>query len=483
MQCAEVCVAADGRNADEIRVLAHFKRLFELWQGDRELRSQARNNPAERERLLSERGISLHADEVAPFWRVIDLELTGGPEHARALREWEQHPVGELLARRGRDSQQRLIEACKDRVATGVAQFDAWRRRQSARAKSESYATSLDGFTPPLFAFELSKGCSKQCWFCSFSPPKLERNFLHTPTNQELWRDILATAWDLFGPACRTSVCYHSTEPSDNPDYLDFLADFHDIFGVYPQTTTADPLKDVEWTRRILRARKDDPSNVDRFSVLTPRVLRDIHRTFTAEELLEVPLVLQNTGALAFKNHCGNALQHEKRFQLEQQELLTLMPQGTESKPQLTLECTVGFLVNMVDRSIELISPCNASARWPLGRRVYAEGTFVDAASFRAFVTDTIEHCAREHLGPNDRLAFREDLAYENCDDGFSLVARFHRHDLRGNPYFRSLGELINGGTLTTGEVVEKLVDEGMPVPTTITWLDRLYQRGLLAQT
>ena len=142
----------------------------------------------------------------------------------------------------------------------------------------------MDEFAPPLFAFELSKGCSKQCWFCSFSPPQLQNNFLRTPANRAFWRSILTEAWNLCGTACQSSVCYHSTEPSDNPDYLDLLEDFHDVFGVYPQTTTADPLKDVAWTRRILDNRRRDPTNIDRFSVLTLRILRQIYATFSAEE-------------------------------------------------------------------------------------------------------------------------------------------------------------------------------------------------------
>ena len=32
-----------------------------------------------------------------------------------------------------------------------------------------------------------------------------------------------------------------------------------------------------------------------------------------------------------------------------------------------TIECTCGYLVNMVDRTIRLITPCTVSERWPLG--------------------------------------------------------------------------------------------------------------------
>ena len=43
-----------------------------------------------------------------------------------------------------------------------------------------------------------------------------------------------------------------------------------------------------------------------------------------------------------------------------------------------TIACVSGFLFNMVERNVRLISPCNASERWPLGYRIYDEGTFTD---------------------------------------------------------------------------------------------------------
>jgi len=469
-------------SATQVRQMAHLKRLAELWQGDAEFRSAAGDHPDSRNALLAERGIALQADEVAPFWGVIDAERAGREGRESAVLQWESHPVGRLWERWARESKERLLAAGKARFSTGSARFDAWRRRQIARTRSESYVPSMDEFAPPLFAFELSKGCSKQCWFCSFAPPKLQNVFLHTGENRRLWREVLATAQDLFGTACRTGVCYHSTEPSDNPDYLEFLEDFHDLIGVYPQTTTADPLKDVEWTRRMLGSRQSDPTNVDRFSVLTLRALREIHRTFSAEELLDVTLVLQNKGALTIKNECGRALDHLGRLRREQDEMQTMTPQGLAITPQLTLECTVGFLVNMVDRSIRLISPCNASDRSPLGCIVHAEGTFEDAAGFRDFVVRATDQCVAEHLGRDDRLAFRDDLVFESGDDGFSLVARYLRHDLRGNPHFRALGELVGSGAHTTGEVLDRLIGDGMPAPAAIAWLDRLYQKGLLAE-
>jgi radical SAM family RiPP maturation amino acid epimerase len=322
------------------------------------------------------------------------------------------------------------------------------------------------------------------CSFCAFDPSRLQAWFAYTDPNRDLWRDLLATSWELFGPGCRAATCYHATEPTDNPDYLHFLEDFHRIIGNLPQTTTARPLKDVEWTRALLSMRAAcDPEGVDRFSVLGTRALHRLHKAFTPEELRDVLLVIHKPG-MREKAFSGRIMAQADAVIEGLQARVPANSGPTLLPPQMTIECVCGYLVNLVDRSIKLISPCNASQRWPLGYQVHAEGTFRNAAEFKGFILNSIDECMPAHLGPHDRVALRPGLQYERHEDGFSLVGRYRRHQLRGDPQLVALGDLLRQGDSTPGEVTEAFVGAGNPLfgLLAVSWLDKLYQSGLLAE-
>jgi len=463
-------------------VIAHLKRLLELLEGDPDFAREAREDPPARQKLLNEAGLDFAAAELAPFWALLTLKGISQQDFDCQREEFREHPLLALWrdwSRKQAAWQEREISAW---VPWGDPRVSAWRARQLARVKSDVIADGRLTYSP-LFAFELSLGCSAQCWFCAFDPPRLQGVFAYAPPNRELWRDLLETAWELFGPGCRSATCYHGTEPTDNPDYLRFLDDFREVFGNYPQTTTARPLKNLEWTRRLLTLRTSDPGGVDRFSVLGPQALRNIHRTFTPEDLLAVNLVIHQAGATD-KALSGRAIARAAARPAEPPADARAERFHVALPPPLTIECVCGFLVNMVDRSIRLVSPCNASPLWPRGYQVHAEGTFRDAAEFRGFILQSVADHMPAHLGPTDRLAFRRGLRYERHDDGFSLIARYRRHDLRGDPRLGLLGDLLLGGARTVGGAIDTLVQAGDPLfaLAAVSWIDRLYQGGLLAE-
>ena len=150
--------------------------------------------------------------------------------------------------------------------------------------------------THPILAFELSAGCTIGCWFCGVSADRFHGNFAYTAENARLWRAILDHCVDLFGTGAQTGFCYWATDPTDNPDYPRFLADYHAATGNLPQTTTAAPLKNLAFTREILRLSDQHRCVINRFSILTLRILDAVHAAFSAEELMGVELVLQNRG-------------------------------------------------------------------------------------------------------------------------------------------------------------------------------------------
>ena len=457
--------------------VAHTKRFIERLEGDHEFRQIARQSPSSLDRHLENAGIDLAASALEPFCKLVDPACRTESTRKAIVDEVRASSLGRLWETwtKQLEEQYRIAE---DNAVPTDHRVLSWRQRRIRRARSECLHSSLRT-SFPLFAFELSRGCSVQCWFCAFDPPKLKDNFSYTQENRRLWREMLGVAWDLFGPGCRTAVCFHATDPTDNPDYCEFVRDVRELYGVHPQTTTARPLKNITWTRELLRSQNVLPCSFDRFSVLTVNELRKIHAAFSAEELISTSLAFQNRGALTHKARSGRTL--TRRDRLEAEELVVQDEPLRPSVTQGTIECTCGYLVNMLDRTVKLVSPCFASDRWPLGYIVHGEGTFNDAAEFRDVLLRIVQESMPEHKGPGDRIAFREDMDYQPQPDGFVMTSRYRKHGAKESRLVAQLGELIRCGTLTTGEITDRMIHEGMSGLAVASWLDRLYQGGLLA--
>jgi len=459
--------------------IAHTKRFLERLGGDQDFRHAAWQSPSTLDGLLESAGIDLPASALQPFCRLVGPECRTQDARNAILDEVRTYPLGQLWDAWTNNLNEQCRLAETQAVAT-VPRLLSWRRRQIRRAKSECISDG-DRSTFPLFAFELSRGCSVQCWFCAWDPPKLRDYLPYTPENRQLWREILGAGWDVFGSGCKTAVCFHATDPSDNPDYFEFLRDVRELYGVHPQTTTARPLKNITWTRELLSLQSVLPPSFDRFSVLTVNELRKIHTTFSAEELINTSLAFQNRGALAHKARSGRTLAGHHRIEAEER-----VVQDEPMRPNViqgTIECTCGYLVNMLDRTVKLVSPCFASERWPLGYTVHAEGTFSDAAEFRDVLLRTVDEAMAEHKEAGERIAFREDLAYLPQSDGFVLTSRYRQHGAKASRLVAQLGELIRCGTFSAGEITDRMILEGMSGLDAAAWLDRLYQGGLLADT
>src|SRR6185295_5508555 len=109
---------------------------------------------------------------------------------------------------------------------------------------------------------------------------------------------------------------------------------------------------------------------------------------FTAEELAQVELVLHNRESLiSHKAVAGRAMERRDRLRIQ------------EPDPQPTIACVTGFLVNMVKRTIALITPARATPARPLGYDVFAERTFDGARAFRAALDEMIAIFMRTEIG------------------------------------------------------------------------------------
>lgn len=462
---------SDGRRAmlarrsdEERRLLAEIKRLIERCRGDASFLEEMTAGP-ERSRAAATRcGLTIDPQQALPLFAAM-ADDASEPDYAAAplARLW--HDFSEDLRALWLDC--REIGACPQ----ASPPFDAWRNRQIRRCDCQLGRLGRD-IIHSLVAFELSAGCSVGCWFCGISADRFRGHFPYTPANAELWRGMLGEVVDLFGTAAASGFCYWGTDPCDNPDYPEFMRDFADATGALPPTTTAIPLKDVALTRRILALEQAYGYCANRFSILNLKMLDRVHAEFSAEELFDVELVLQNPEAATPRAFAGRARTRRPAIRAE--------AEAKRSADDMTIACVTGFLVNMVERTVRLITPVPASERWPLGYRTFETRTFQTGAEFGQAMREMIDRHMPTAPASGNRLRFRPDLTYRSFDDGFEVTSRSTRFALSGSPAAALLGELVASGESAPREIQARLIGAGANVFSAIGWIQQLFDRGLL---
>ena len=350
--------------------------------------------------------------------------------------------------------------------------FARWRQRQIYRANLE-IGVSLTPNPHIPASFELSRGCSVGCWFCSLSPPKLDDVFRYTPENVRLWREVLEVIGGVSGPAARRTICYSGTDPFDNPDYECFVDDFVSSFGDVPFTSTAIPTRDVERTRVLLAT---SPAYRVRFSVLSVGALAKIHTAFSPGETLHVLFGLRNEGATdaRYVNFAGRARDDVARYRKYQ-----------PGSPVIsTPSCESGFKFNLAERTIRLVSPCAPDDRWPMGYRVYDEASFETGADVAQIVEDMMFRHMTMTASDLPVLRFPRHLRYEPIHTGFALIGprmRQRFEDTSDMSSMARLGELIAAGKHGAGAIVTLLDREcGVTREAVTATLEELFHLGVL---
>ena len=400
------------------------------------------------------------------------------PDYRQYLNSQESHPWS--LAKLWCDYRSELCQVSQMQLQAGDCaevnpRFHWWRQRQIRRCKNELGYSGAE-YTHPIMAFELSQGCSIGCWFCGISAEKFHGNFPYTRDNARLWKEVLGEGVDLFGTAMQTGFCYWATDPTDNPNYPEFIEDFYFSTGSLPQTTTAAPLRDLAFTAKILRLHDQYRCGGNRFSILSLKTFDSVHATFSSDDLFGVEVVPLNSESLYTKAPAGRARDRMQKVRADAQPG-AIVPTKTG---QTTIACVSGFLVNMVNRRIQLISPTRSCELWPLGYRIFGERQFGTAREFRAAIEDLIAAHMPQGASSTDILSFREDLDYYRESDRFELRAATGHFGLGGFAGAGQLGDWIHAGNKTAGEILAALARDGADVFVTADALQKLFNRGLL---
>lgn len=452
------------RDDDTLEKIAQVKRFSECLIGDHLFRDRLTQSPGQALEITHDRGIDLDPLDLAPMWKnglklsFSDKDKDGRLPLVNLWLDWLRD------LRKFRDSLRGLgEELCPNR------RFVSWRQRQITR--SDSQIGDMDKTIPhPVVAFELSQGCTRGCWFCGLRADSFKGYLPYNQKNRVLWREILTSFKEIFGGLIETGFCYWATEPTDNPDYLSFIDDFYKIAGIYPQTTSAAPAKNLEWSRKLLKRYASLRSIPCRFSILDVDTLNIVHSAFTPRELLTTELILHVKGSIIPKAQAGRLRKSNDKFKEKEKGIRHFN----------TIACVSGFLVNMVTKNIKLISPCAASERWPLGYRIHAEAEFTDALSFQDKLSAIVDHCMPDLSGMDGLISFRSDLNYRETAEGMELKNAYMRYTFDNNKLWRIIGSDLIEGKYKWDPLIERLTEKGIDILSAMSMLQNLYEKGLL---
>ena len=439
--------------------VAHTKRFLEYWTADVEFRKIYDEFP---EKAMTQYG--LKADH-SRLQALIDRNAVG--IQTEEVMEYRAFIRSKLEFRH-----RYRVEG-----APSNEKFRLWRERQMRRAFWELSPTRADAVVHAPICFELSAGCTVGCWFCGVAAESFAGNFEYTPENVTLWREVLGITHEIVGDGAGCGFCYWATDPLDNPDYESLITDFHDILGRLPQTTTAIPLRDVERTRSLLQLSARLSEGIERFSVLSRGQFKRIMESFTAEELVMVELIPQFNHNVSPKVLAGSA---RNRLKAGKKVVPMTTPKSTEDGG--TIACVSGFLVNMVERKVQLISPCTANQRWPLGYIVFYEFKFNTAAEFRDGMESAIANAMRMNVDNDDAVRLHPKLKMTRHENGVTLSSSAINLDMASQIESSVLSELIAKGE-TLSEIANQRAERcGVPHAWTHQEVDHLWNQGLLEE-
>ena len=452
---------------EQITNVAHVKRFLERWTMDPSYQQYFNREP---QGAIEQLGLALVPEDVLPFIVNEESIKLGQAEkegkdgaYPLAVRQYRAFII-EKLARR---------PFFREAGQPAHPRFAAWRERQIKRCLGELGAVKADGITHSPLAVELTKGCTVGCWFCAFEAPTLSGIFRYSDQNKTLWQKVLQVLQELLGDGAKNGFLYWAGEPMDNPDYELFLADFYTIMERCPQTTSAAPVRNLERTAGMIKLFQRLGSEIDRFSILSLDMLSRVHSAFSPEELLRMELIPQNpeAGSQFQKANSGRARKHAEARKDE--------VAGMESAS--TTACLSGFLLNMVDRSAKLITPCNTTEKWPLGYWILEEGNFETAGDLKELMTGMMERNMRETLRIDDVVALRSDLTWESAAASFSIASLHLKLNFNYYPAPSALETLVKEACRTAGEIASAMEKvHGVSMPETFLVLNDFFKKGLV---
>jgi radical SAM family RiPP maturation amino acid epimerase len=451
----------------ELRALAHIKRFLERFSGDSNFRSGILSGILDIEKSAQSIGCDI---EAADFKTLLPLY------HPDYLDQRTPELIGRWPAAKIWDEYIRRLLALRTEMLTvgdsnGYNRaFDLWRARQINRASLDLGIGGIGNVHPPI-AFEVSSGCSVGCWFCGISAERFKGHYDLCNGGSKQWANILSEVRSVIGEALHSGFLYWATEPLDHPQYLEILDIFHENTKVYPQTTSAIPLRNIELTRGVIERWAIGGGYPNRFSILNTKTLLGVHEAFTPEELLCVELVLQNSG-----NSTNTKTDAGKAKTIIPIQAPTPVKKGFDMAKG-TIACVSGFLVNIVEKTVRLVSPCMPTSEIPDGYIVFATSSYSDPADLGNVLRRMItEHMAID-LDPGALIKFSYNLSYSMGAENGSVTGSAAKFDA---PMVDLFGSYLSEGPISPRDVLKSAVADGKNPFKVVNAIEKARRAGLI---
>lgn len=390
-----------------------------------------------------------------------------------------------------------------------------WRERNNKRCDSALGGVNIS-FIHAILTMELADGCSVGCDYCGLGAKRLRGLYRYTDENAVLFKGVLSVLHEVLGDAAGFGMMYFATEPLDNPDYEKFEADYYAEFHMIPQITTAVFDRDIERTRRLVHELDDKAGFIHRFSLRSLDMARTALREFTPEELVNVELITQYEEAPYFLpytivgNEIGNAGKRTRTR--DNAKIIDEALAATLDAPVLkneikrlkglkhvdpgTICCVDGFRVNMCRRTINILTPCHQTEKYPNGISETPEVTFTDAEDFKEKLLWLIDEYMRDAVPSDEKLKLYDYLRLEDTEHGKAIVSessgyvlpieKYDRKALnegRGNLGVAMVLKLIEG-KYKKDELVRLLMEETEAAPEQLYWLiNQFWKQGLIVDS
>lgn len=456
--------SAEMKDQEYIHEVSIVKRFLELWSLEPGFAENFQEKPEE---IIAEYKIDVDIESLKILAVYEEAEkYKGVPAQylPRVVKRYRAF-INEKIA-----SRTRLMESG---CAPNDPAFKAWRGRQVNRCWAELGRRNASIIHAPV-TFELSLGCSIGCPFCGVSAKKLTKIFRYTSENSKMWRAVLACVKKMIGLAGGTGTCYYASEPLDNPDYENFADDFFAVFGKVPQLTTAAVMRNPERVKQYLARAAAQEKHVHRFSLLSLEIARAVHQYFTPEDLLYVELLPQFTEAPScnFAN-TGRARAFEEKVE--------------EDHEGSTIACITGFIVNMAEQTVRLITPCGATASNPTGEILIVKRSFVDAEDFSRVLREMVDTYMQLEFDKNEVIRIRKNITYEKVETGIVFYGKngfklkFKGNDDISATHYHAVLNLLRKDQLSAYDIAAQLYAQDNLFPAnTFFVLQKFIDAGLV---